>query len=324
MDSPQQEPRRSALAPGQQLALRFISGKYQGGEFPLTEGVPIIVGRSSDLDMVLVEEMVSRRHARIELRQGVVRVEDLGSTNGTFVNGERINHGSLAEGDRLLIGTSILKLVVVDEQQSGAFAHRPAGSIRATPGKEPLARPTAQNTAVRMTGNLDEIPLPDLMQLLGTSKKSGTLVLHSEKVGQLHLRNGEIIHATIGETKLPALKAAYRMLAWTRGTFALEGEDEKTAATVHLTAQAFLMEGIRQMDELHNLMSKLPSLDARLGLSTPLRSPLQNLAQPQLEVLQAVISAPDLRSALDRSPRTDLETAQDVLMLLKNGYLEIM
>ncbi len=69
------------LAPGQQLALRFISGKYQGGEFPLTEGVPIIVGRSSDLDMVLVEEMVSRRHARIELRQGVVRVEDLGSTN---------------------------------------------------------------------------------------------------------------------------------------------------------------------------------------------------------------------------------------------------
>jgi hypothetical protein len=128
----------------------------------------------------------------------------------------------------------------------------------------------------------------------------------------------------IGETKLPALKAAYRMLAWTRGTFALEGEDEKTAATVHLTAQAFLMEGIRQMDELHNLMSKLPSLDARLGLSTPLRSPLQNLAQPQLEVLQAVISAPDLRSELDRSPRTDLETAQDVLMLLKNGYLEIM
>jgi pSer/pThr/pTyr-binding forkhead associated (FHA) protein len=324
MDSPQQEPRRSALAPGQQLALRFISGKYQGGEFPLTEGVPIIVGRSSDLDMVLVEEMVSRRHARIELRQGVVRVEDLGSTNGTFVNGERINSGSLAEGDRLLIGTSILKLVVVDEQQSGAFTHRPAGSVRATPGKEPVARPTGQNAAVRMTGNLDEIPLPDLMQLLGTSKKSGTLVLHSEKVGQLHLRHGEIIHASIADLRLPALKAAYRMLAWTRGTFALEQEDEKAPTSVHLTAQAFLMEGIRQMDELHNLLTRLPSLDARLGLSTPLRSPLQNLAQPQLEVLQAVISAPDFRAALDRSPRTDLETTQDVLVLLKNGYLEIM
>jgi pSer/pThr/pTyr-binding forkhead associated (FHA) protein len=324
MDSPQQESRRSALAPGQQLALRFISGKYQGGEFPLTEGIPIIVGRSSDLDMVLVEEMVSRRHARIELRQGVVLVEDLGSTNGTFVNGERINSGSLAEGDRLLIGTSILKLVVVDEQQSGAFSQRPPGSVRATPGKEPLARPTGQNTAVRMTGNLDEIPLPDLMQLLGTSKKSGTLVLHAEKVGQLHLRSGEIIHASISDLKLPALKAAYRMLAWARGTFALEREDEKAPSSVHLTAQAFLMEGIRQMDELNNLLSKLPSLDARLGLSTPLRSPLQNLAQPQLEVLQAVISAPDFRSALDRSPRTDLETAQDVHILLKNGYLEIM
>jgi hypothetical protein len=175
-----------------------------------------------------------------------------------------------------------------------------------------------------MTVNLDEIPLPDLMQLLGTSKKSGTLVLHSEKVGQLHLRHGEIIHASIGDLRLPALKAAYRMLAWTRGTFALEQEDEKAPASVHLTAQAFLMEGIRQMDELHNLLTRLPSLDARLGLSTPLRSPLQNLAQPQLEVLQAVISAPDFRAALDRSPRTDLETTQDVLVLLKNGYLEIM
>ena len=60
------EPRRP------RLALRFISGKYQGGEFPLIEGQEIVIGRSSDLDMVLVEEMVSRRHARIVLEEGVI------------------------------------------------------------------------------------------------------------------------------------------------------------------------------------------------------------------------------------------------------------
>ena len=47
------------------FALRFISGKYQGGEFPLRMNREIIIGRSSDLDMVLVEDMVSRRHAKI-------------------------------------------------------------------------------------------------------------------------------------------------------------------------------------------------------------------------------------------------------------------
>ena len=47
------------------FALRFISGKYQGGEFPLPPDREIVIGRSSDLDMVLVEDMVSRKHAKI-------------------------------------------------------------------------------------------------------------------------------------------------------------------------------------------------------------------------------------------------------------------
>ena len=71
-------------------ALRFISGKYQGGEFPLRMDREIIIGRSSDLDMVLVEDMVSRKHAKITTDGGQVMIQDLGSTNGTFVNGEKI------------------------------------------------------------------------------------------------------------------------------------------------------------------------------------------------------------------------------------------
>jgi len=100
-----------ALASSKPRALRFISGKYQGAEFPLEDNREIIVGRSSDLDMVLVEEMVSRRHARIQLVGGYVNVDDLGSTNGTFVNGERVTHAELQEGDRILIGSNILKVI---------------------------------------------------------------------------------------------------------------------------------------------------------------------------------------------------------------------
>src|SRR6187200_592773 len=99
---------------GAQWALRFISGKYQGGEFPLRMDREIIIGRSSDLDMVLVEDMVSRKHAKIETKGGQVIIQDLGSTNGTFVNGEKIKKVRLKEGDRILVGTSILKLVMQD------------------------------------------------------------------------------------------------------------------------------------------------------------------------------------------------------------------
>ena len=96
------------------LALRFISGKYQGGEFPMVPDKQIVVGRSSDLDMVLVEDMVSRKHARIACENQAVIIEDLGSTNGTFVNGEKIKRAQLKEGDRVLIGTSILKVIAMD------------------------------------------------------------------------------------------------------------------------------------------------------------------------------------------------------------------
>ena len=71
-------------------ALRFISGKYQGGEFPLRMEREIVIGRSSDLDMVLVEDMVSRKHAKISTQGGQIVIQDLASTNGTFVNDQAV------------------------------------------------------------------------------------------------------------------------------------------------------------------------------------------------------------------------------------------
>ena len=91
-------------------AMRFISGKYQGGEFPLPPNTEIIVGRSSDLDMVLVEDMVSRRHAKIMVNADQVTIQDLGSTNGTFVNGDRVSgRRVLQSGDVVTIGQTQLE-----------------------------------------------------------------------------------------------------------------------------------------------------------------------------------------------------------------------
>ena len=93
------------------FALRFISGKYQGGEYPLQEAGELVIGRSSELDMVLIEDMVSRKHAKIQMQADQIWIEDLGSTNGTFVNGARVTTARLlAPGDIVRIGQTDLQV----------------------------------------------------------------------------------------------------------------------------------------------------------------------------------------------------------------------
>lgn len=71
------------------VVLRVISGLNPGQEFPL-EGDSAILGRHPSCDIVLEEGAVSRQHARVFHEAGMYYVEDLGSRNGTYVNGERI------------------------------------------------------------------------------------------------------------------------------------------------------------------------------------------------------------------------------------------
>ena len=56
------------------LALRFISGKYKGGEYVLSQKNETLVGRSSNIDLVLMEDMVSRKHARIWIEDDAVQM----------------------------------------------------------------------------------------------------------------------------------------------------------------------------------------------------------------------------------------------------------
>ncbi len=305
---------RLKVSSPQKLVLRFISGKYQGAEFPLADSPEIIVGRSSDVDMVLIEDMVSRRHARIECANDI-SIEDLGSTNGTFVNGERIKRTSLKEGDRVLIGTSIIKVVLADS----AAVHVPSSRRRVT-------KPVFGRNQVRgMSGSLDEIPLPDLLQLLGSSKKTGVLVLDCDThLGKLHLDKGTIIHAQIDETKLDALKCAYRMLAWTKGSFELMPADEvKIEKPIDVSVQELLMEGLRQQDELQAIAHKLPDHSSRVTIPSPMKARMRDLTPTDIDLWQLVWNHRDLQRVLDMSPASDLETARQIIKLLDAGYLVI-
>lgn len=128
-------------------ALRFISGKYQGNEYPLPANREIIIGRGSELDIVLVEDMISRRHAKIITGDDYVILQDLGSTNGSFVNGERIRKARLHEGDRILVGTSILKLVPFKGDHLAAQSHLADDAVSSPSAPALPSQPSQPSTA---------------------------------------------------------------------------------------------------------------------------------------------------------------------------------
>ena len=306
--------------PTPSFALRFISGKYQGGEFPLRMDREIIVGRSSELDMVLVEDMVSRKHAKITAAGDQIVIQDLGSTNGTFVNGEKIKKARLKEGDRILIGTSIIKLVAVDNSQ--VVSEEAARQRLEATGQ----RRSVSGANKPMSGSIDEIPLPDLLQLLSTSRKSGVLSVRGEGGhGRIYLRKGQIYYSTIDDSyDLSPRKAAFRMLTWMTGTFELEAPDEKSVLEeIQDSTEALLMEGMRQLDEFRRIEPELPQRTEALGVASPLTAALRDLQPNDLDVLQLVLNYGQMQSVLDRSPRTDLETAQTLLGLIQKDYVAV-
>ncbi len=311
-------PAPSPTRAGRQYVLRFISGKYQGGEFPLVPDKTVFVGRSSDLDMVLVEDMVSRKHAGIHVQADQVWIEDLGSTNGTFVNGEKIKRARLKEGDRVLIGTSILKLVATDGQSTRDVQSDARQEL------ESVAAQRRTSQARTMSGSIEEVPLPDLLQLFGTSKKSGVLVIRTEdSTGKIYLRKGNIFFASINDIdEVPPLKSLYRLLTWEKGLFDLDPPEEREFKNaVDLTVPEVLMEGLRQLDEFNRIRGDLPPMSARLRLVVPLNASLRDLKPEDLDVLQNAINFAHVETVFNKAPGTDLDAAERILKLVKNGYL---
>ena len=75
---------------------------------PLTDAT-VTIGRLPDCDVVLKDRGASRRHAQIRTESGVSTLTDLGSTNGTKLNGQTVQTRRLEDGDRIVIGSTVLE-----------------------------------------------------------------------------------------------------------------------------------------------------------------------------------------------------------------------
>ncbi len=428
------------MAKKARYALRFISGKYEGGEFPLEDGKEIIVGRSNDIDIVIVEDMVSRKHAKITVNGDNIVLEDLGSTNGTFVNGNKIKKTNLKVGDRIIFGTSILKLVelipdekevdidddleIVDNNEEEALiedeqileeeeiideidddmiledeeidekkvAQSDAKSMdveeeldvheeeeeeeeeliedvedlieeeeliedsqesKKTDEKEVKkqkdikeekdhqkpSKPEPKLKMVKsgkkipykidsgkkiMSGTLDELEIGDVLQMIGTMKKSGKLIIKSGDItGCIVLQKGILKSCYIEGSQASSEHDLYTLLDVQGGEFELLSfsADEKPEDIFNLSIEEAILNATKRKDELNNLFESFPELKNNLKMPHPLEPKLSDLSKDELDLFQEVINKGNVQTILTTKNVDEIELYKQVSHLIKKGYL---
>ena len=91
--------------------LKVIEGKQQGKSVPLTVK-KFLIGREQDCQLRPNSELVSRHHCQLKLQHGAYGFADLGSRNGSFVNGHQVNEIALGPGDMIRIGSTEIEFQV--------------------------------------------------------------------------------------------------------------------------------------------------------------------------------------------------------------------
>ncbi|MFS8063361.1 MAG: FHA domain-containing protein [Luteimonas sp.] len=100
------------------FVLRGVSAEGFGRSHPLLG--PTVVGRAPECNLRLDANGLSRQHARLVLAKGGVQVEDLGSTNGTFINGKRVQRGLAVAGDEIGFDQLRFRLTAPGKQEPKA------------------------------------------------------------------------------------------------------------------------------------------------------------------------------------------------------------
>jgi diguanylate cyclase (GGDEF)-like protein len=115
-------------------ALTRIAGPGRGETLPVPDDrkAGIILGRSSQAELRVDDATASREHCRVWCdAQGVVRVTDLRSTNGTLVNGKRVEEAVLVEGDKIQVGAqAVFRFALNDRLDEDWLEHLYQTSIR--------------------------------------------------------------------------------------------------------------------------------------------------------------------------------------------------
>jgi len=200
----------------------------------------IVLGRSQSCDLTLDTPDASRRHAEIAPVGATYVIRDLGSTNGTFVNNQRIEEHPLQPGDRIGIGGQEIAFCQVDAALEGS------GATERDNTKTMVALDPVPAECFR--GDVREIPPYAVLQTLEMGRKTGLLKLDSELgPGQLWLGDGAPIHAETQSKR--GFDAAIEIVGATSGSFTFEPGRIAAERTIDARVTDLLLEAARRLDE---------------------------------------------------------------------------
>jgi predicted Zn finger-like uncharacterized protein len=102
------------LPSDKKYSLAILQGKASGEIFPITKS-RVTIGRS-DADILLDDPECSRQHAVLEIRGSRITLTDLESTNGTFVDGKRIDQTDMDKNSEFRVGEHVMMLIITDRE----------------------------------------------------------------------------------------------------------------------------------------------------------------------------------------------------------------
>lgn len=166
-------------------------------------------------------------------------------------------------------------------------------------------------------GNLQQIGILDLLQLLSMNRRSGSLQITTQAgAGEVRLADGEIVDAVY--RRLEGEKALYRLLGETEGVFSFASGAAHSLRRIVLPTRSLLLEGMRHVDETKRRRDALDSeSDAFLAIVPP-ETGTREAAQRVLEVLLAPRTLSEL---LDEVPLADLDVLEALIELLDLGQI---
>ncbi len=207
----------------------------------LEPGGEVTLGRGSDCTLQLPAAGASRRHASVAWREGRVLLRDLGSTNGTYLNGERVvGEAALASGDRIRIGG--LEILYCCVEAGTAVA--PVDDSRTLVSFWPGAVPSAE----ALRGDLAKVPLFAVLQMLEMGGQSGCLAVgSSDGEGYLWLDAGRVVHAE--HAKASGMPAALAIAQACEGRFDFAPASPAPEHSFSASVTEVILEATRLLDE---------------------------------------------------------------------------
>ncbi len=185
------------------VTLHVVAGPQTGREFTFEQHDTFMIGRSEDAQFCLPHDrFFSRHHCILEIAPPQCFLRDLSSTNGTFVNGIRVETAHLKHGDRIQGGETVLEVEVAADASESAF--NPFGKTEKTepslitvlclncgvPSNAEASRPDAKLSFVcddcreKLRQNPQPIPGYQMMRVLGQGGMGSVMLARSERDGR--------------------------------------------------------------------------------------------------------------------------------------------